>query len=115
MEAFEKKLQEYARLLIHEGVNLQPGQRIVISCPVERADFARICARLADLRRRNGHPEEAEKRYREALRVTRDLETRQPCAHLPRLAGICGNLADLLAPDERRFAEAETLYREFNL
>ena len=43
----EKKLQEYARLLVEIGVNIQPGQNLVISCPVECAYFARLCARAA--------------------------------------------------------------------
>lgn len=39
--------REYARLAVREGVNLQSGQRVVLSCPVERADFARLCAEEA--------------------------------------------------------------------
>ena len=40
-----KELQkDYVKLLIHEGVNLQPGQRLVITCPVDEAWFARLCA-----------------------------------------------------------------------
>ena len=35
---------EYAKLLIKEGLNIQPGQRLVISCPVDGAYFARMCA-----------------------------------------------------------------------
>lgn len=43
-----KALQrDYVRLLIHEGVNLQPGQRLVITCPVDEAWFARLCAEEA--------------------------------------------------------------------
>ena len=40
----EKKLQEYARLLVRIGLNVQKGQRLVISSPVECAYFARMCA-----------------------------------------------------------------------
>ena len=47
METLDTRIREYARLLIREGVNLQPGQRLVINCPVERADFARVCAEEA--------------------------------------------------------------------
>ena len=36
--------REYARLLVREGLNVQPGQRLVISCPVDCAAFARLCA-----------------------------------------------------------------------
>lgn len=43
----EEKLQEYARLLVEVGVNIQPGQDLVIACPVECAYFARLCARAA--------------------------------------------------------------------
>ena len=38
---------EYAALVIREGVNIQPGQRLVINCPVEGAYFARLCAKAA--------------------------------------------------------------------
>lgn len=40
----EELKQEYAKLLIREGINLQKGQRLAITCPVECADFARLCA-----------------------------------------------------------------------
>ncbi|MBR5471716.1 MAG: aminopeptidase [Oscillibacter sp.] len=39
----EQKLQEYARLLVRVGLNVQKGQRLVISSPVECAYFARMC------------------------------------------------------------------------
>ncbi|MBQ7777611.1 MAG: aminopeptidase [Oscillibacter sp.] len=39
-----EKLQEYARLLVRVGLNVQKGQKLVISCPVECAWFARLCA-----------------------------------------------------------------------
>ncbi|QNL43608.1 aminopeptidase [Oscillibacter hominis] len=38
------KLQEYAKLLIRVGLNIQKGQTLVISAPVECAYFARMCA-----------------------------------------------------------------------
>ena len=47
MNTLDMLQREYARLLIREGLNLQPGQRLVMSCPVERADFARLCAEAA--------------------------------------------------------------------
>ena len=47
MQNFDELRREYARLLIRAGLNVQPGQRLVISCPVERADFARCCAEAA--------------------------------------------------------------------
>ncbi len=43
----EESLQEYARLLVQIGLNIQRGQRLVISAPVECAAFARLCAREA--------------------------------------------------------------------
>ena len=43
----DKKLQEYARLLIRVGLNVQKGQNLVISSPVECAFFARMCAEEA--------------------------------------------------------------------
>lgn len=36
--------EKYARLLIRVGLNVQKGQNVVISSPVECADFARMCA-----------------------------------------------------------------------
>jgi len=42
-----QKLQEYARLLIRVGLNVQKGQKLVISSPVECAFFARMCAEEA--------------------------------------------------------------------
>lgn len=38
----EKMLQQYARLVINIGVNLQKGQPLNIGCPVECAFFARL-------------------------------------------------------------------------
>ena len=43
----QQKFQEYARLLVRIGVNIQKGQRLIISCPVECAWFARLCAEEA--------------------------------------------------------------------
>ena len=43
----EAKLLEYARLLVRVGLNVQKGQRLVISSPVECAFFARMCAKEA--------------------------------------------------------------------
>lgn len=41
---YEEKLKEYAALLIRVGLNVQKGQTLVISSPVECAWFARMCA-----------------------------------------------------------------------
>lgn len=43
----ENKLQEYARLLIEVGLNVQKGQNLLIACPVDCAWFARMCAKAA--------------------------------------------------------------------
>ena len=40
MSDFETMKQDYIRLLIREGVNLQPGQRLVISAAVDLATLA---------------------------------------------------------------------------
>ena len=42
-----EKLKEYARMLVQVGLNVQKGQRLVISSPVECAFFARMCAEEA--------------------------------------------------------------------
>ena len=38
------KLKQYAKLLVEVGLNVQKGQPLVISCPVDCAYFARLCA-----------------------------------------------------------------------
>ena len=43
----QKKFEEYAKLLVEVGVNIQKGQNLVLSCPVDCAWFARLCARAA--------------------------------------------------------------------
>ena len=43
----DEKLLEYARLLVRVGLNVQKGQRLVISSPGEAAYFARMCAEEA--------------------------------------------------------------------
>lgn len=43
----EEKLREYAKLLVEVGLNVQKGQTLVISCPVDCAYFARLCASAA--------------------------------------------------------------------
>jgi aminopeptidase len=40
-------LERYARLAVHVGLNLQPGQRLAIGCLVEHAPLARAVARAA--------------------------------------------------------------------
>ncbi len=43
----EEQFKEYAKLLVEVGVNIQPGQNLVIASPVECAWFARLCAQAA--------------------------------------------------------------------
>ncbi len=39
----EEKKKEYAALLIHVGLSVEKGQRLIIHAPVSAADFARLC------------------------------------------------------------------------
>ena len=47
MNEMNEKLSEYADLLVRVGLNVQKGQTLVISSPVECAYFARMCAQKA--------------------------------------------------------------------
>lgn len=47
MDNFKNMLEEYARLTVEVGANAQPGEPVLISCPIEGADFARALARHA--------------------------------------------------------------------
>ena len=47
MKTLTQLQRDYARLLIQEGLNIQKGQRLMISCPVDEAWFARLCAEEA--------------------------------------------------------------------
>ncbi len=47
MSSFKGKMEEYARLLVEVGVNLKPGEPLVISAPVEGAEFVRMMAKIA--------------------------------------------------------------------
>lgn len=38
----EEIIREYARLIMRTGINVQPGQEIVVSCGVEHYEFARL-------------------------------------------------------------------------
>ncbi len=46
-KADKKKAEEYARLVVRVGVNVQPGQEVVIRCPVEHFEFGRLLCREA--------------------------------------------------------------------
>ena len=43
----EDRISKFAKLLIKVGLNVQKGQPVVISSPVDCADFARLCAEEA--------------------------------------------------------------------
>ena len=43
----KNSVEKYAELLIKKGLNIQKGQRLAINCPIECADFARLCTRIA--------------------------------------------------------------------
>ena len=47
MDIQDKRLDEYAALLVRTGVNIQKGQTLILSCPVDSAYFARKCAAAA--------------------------------------------------------------------
>lgn len=50
LDHFEEMLEEYARLLAEVGVNPQPGQTVMVSCPVDCAALGRKCVQaLYDL------------------------------------------------------------------
>ena len=40
-------LKKYARLIVKSGLNIQEDQVLVISCPIEGAEFARVVAEIA--------------------------------------------------------------------
>lgn len=44
---FEKQLKKYADLLIHVGLNVQAGQRVMIRAPLEAAPLVRLATRSA--------------------------------------------------------------------
>ena len=46
-EIMQDRIKAYAELLIKVGLNVQKGQMVVISSPIESADFARHCATAA--------------------------------------------------------------------
>ena len=43
----DPRFEKYAKLLISVGINVQPGQTLVIRCPVDKAPFARMLVREA--------------------------------------------------------------------
>ncbi|MFP4975894.1 aminopeptidase [Paenibacillus sp. CN-4] len=47
MTTFQAKLEKYAELAVKIGVNVQPGQTLVINAPLAAAEFIRLIARQA--------------------------------------------------------------------
>lgn len=47
METFEKNLEKYAELAVKMGVNVKPGQTLVVNAPIAAADFVRRIVRKA--------------------------------------------------------------------
>lgn len=47
MKSFSEKLNEYAKLCVSVGINLQEGEPLVINSPIEGADFVRLVAKNA--------------------------------------------------------------------
>lgn len=52
MENFAVLLEKYADFVVRVGVNVQPGQTLIINCPLEAAPLARLCVRSAYAARR---------------------------------------------------------------
>lgn len=47
MKNFDEKMIDYAKLILEVGVNLQKGEPLVVSAPIEGADFVRMIAKHA--------------------------------------------------------------------
>lgn len=47
MENFNKKLEEYARLIVNFGANVQEGKPVKINAPVEAKEFVRLIVKYA--------------------------------------------------------------------
>lgn len=47
MNHFEKNLEKYAELIVKSGINIQKGQTLVISAPIQAIDFVRKVAQSA--------------------------------------------------------------------
>lgn len=46
-ESFEKKLKDYARLIVEVGANVQKDEPVIIFCPIEAREFGRMLTELA--------------------------------------------------------------------
>lgn len=47
MASFDQKLDKYAELAVQVGVNIQPGQTLVVNAPLTSVEFTRIVAKKA--------------------------------------------------------------------
>ena len=47
MADYKEQLERYAALAVEVGVNVQPGQTLVVSAPLAAAPFVRFVARKA--------------------------------------------------------------------
>lgn len=47
MKNFDELLKKYADFVVRVGVNPQPGQTLIINCPLDAAPLARLCVRSA--------------------------------------------------------------------
>jgi len=47
MSTFEQKLEKYAELGVKIGVNIQPGQTLVVNAPISTAEFVKLVAKKA--------------------------------------------------------------------
>ena len=47
MKNFDELLKKYADFIVRVGVNPQPGQTLIINCPLDGAPLARLCVRSA--------------------------------------------------------------------
>ncbi len=41
LDSLRKPIEQYAELVVKKGINVQPGQEVVVTAPIERADFVR--------------------------------------------------------------------------
>ncbi|UJF34418.1 aminopeptidase [Paenibacillus hexagrammi] len=47
MNSFDEQLEKYAKLVVKVGVNLQPGQDLIVEAPLENISFARLIVKKA--------------------------------------------------------------------
>lgn len=47
MNTFETNLQQYAELAVQVGVNIHPGQTLVVNAPISTAHFVRLIVKAA--------------------------------------------------------------------